>query len=313
MLVKRPTGGVQRAAAPMRWIRAYLLVVGIAAASGFGCREVDDTSPGLWPVPASGDLASAGPLLPGHAKASQVCTADPSAPALDHVVLAVRDLDRGSAPFLAHGFRLKPGRLHANNLLNRHVKFRDGSSLELMSVQGEPRDAMSREYADLAAAGEGGVYVALKVDSVAGPAKAATVLGLGSRESRSGPWRFLSFPSPSPAAAVFFSAGSAAVQDPEALVSHDPDITGLAEAWVEGGSALATLLKRLGAAHCGPARSPDGRAGERLALSRGSMVVVAPSSKRPRVLGVVLRLRRAGGGTVWPHPAFWIQYRFDGR
>jgi hypothetical protein len=242
---------------------------------------------------------------------SQPCVASRSAPALDHVVLAVRDLDRASAPFRAHGFRLKPGRLHGNNLLNRHVKFRDGSSLELMTVQGEPRDAMARDYAELAAAGEGGVYVALRVESLARPVKAAGALDLDSRESGSGPWRFLSFSPPSPAAAVFFSAGSGVVQDPEALVSHEPDVTGLAEAWLEGGSELAALLERLGATRCGPARSPDGRTGERLALSRGSIVVVKPSSARPRVLGVVLRLRQAGGGTVWPHPSFWVQYRLD--
>jgi catechol 2,3-dioxygenase-like lactoylglutathione lyase family enzyme len=94
---------------------------------------------------------------------TQECTGAAGAPALDHVVLVVRDLDRAAAPFQKHGFRLKEGRLHANNLLNRHIKFRDGSSLELMTVRGSPGDAMARDYADLAASGEGGVYVALKV------------------------------------------------------------------------------------------------------------------------------------------------------
>jgi hypothetical protein len=58
------------------------------------------------------------------------CVADATAPALDHVVLAVRDLELASAAFEKHGFRLKRGRLHPNNLLNRHIKFRDGSEIE---------------------------------------------------------------------------------------------------------------------------------------------------------------------------------------
>lgn len=258
-------------------------------------------------------LSAAVASLAGSAGSPQECVADVSAPALDHVVLVVRDLDRASTRFRAHGFRLKEGRLHANNLLNRHVKFRDGSSLELMTVRGEPVDAMSRDYAELAASGEGGVYVALTVDSIGSPEDAASALRLESQGSSSGPWRFLSFPPASPAAAVFFSAGSAEVQDSDSLVSHEPDVAGLAEAWVEGGGELAGLLEKLGARRCGSARSPDGRTGERLALGRGSIVVVpSPSPTRPRVLGVVLGLRSQGGGTVWPHPAFWVQYRFEG-
>jgi hypothetical protein len=258
-------------------------------------------------------LAVAIALLTGSSGSAHECVATPSAPALDHVVLVVRDLDRASIPLQTHGFRLKEGRLHANNLLNRHVKFRDGSSLELMAVRGDPLDSMSRDYAELAASGEGGVYVALTVRSVTEPEEAAGALHLESRASRSGPWRFLSFPSLSPAAAVFFSAGSAVVQDPDSLVLHDPDVVGIAEAWVEGGAELTELLEQLGARRCGSARSPDGRTGEHLALSRGSVVVVQPSGPvRPRVLGVVLRLRSQGGGTVWPLPGFWVQYRFEG-
>lgn len=258
-------------------------------------------------------LAVAVGAFTGSSGTSQECVAAMFAPALDHVVLVVRDLDQASTPFQALGFRMKEGRLHANNLLNRHVKFRDGSSLELMTLRGDPLDSMSRDYAELAASGEGGVYVALKVRSVTEPEDAAAALRLESRASSYGPWRFLSFPSASPAAAVFFSAGSTVVQDPDSLVSHEPDVAGLAEAWVEGGDGLSELLEQLGARRCASARSPDGRTGERLALGRGSIVVVQSSGPaRPRVLGVVLRLRSQGGGTVWPHPTFWVQYRFEG-
>lgn len=245
--------------------------------------------------------------LPGAAQ--EVCAAGAGVPALDHVILVVRDLDGAGAAFAERGFRLKPGRLHANNLLNRHIKFRDGTEIELMTVRGRAGDAMAQDYADLLEAGEGGVYVALRVQDIAAAQREAEGLRLEARRSASGSWRFLSFPPASPAAAVFFSAGAGAVQDPDSVLSHDPDVAGLAEAWVEGGAALRELLTRLGATRCGDARSPDGRPGERWALGRGTLVVVpARGPARPRVLGVVLRSRARRDIVRYPYGGFWVRY-----
>jgi len=169
---------------------------------------------------------------------------------------------------------------------------------------------MARGYASLAAEGEGGVYVALKVTELDGPRRGATRSGLSTSESRSGPWEFLSFPDTSPAAAVFFSAGSATVQDPDSIMSHVPAVDGLAEALLEGGPELAAYLEALGAKRCGTARGPDGRSGERIGLGRGNVVIVpSRSGRRPRVLGVVLRLRDGDPISSAPHPSFWVQYR----
>jgi Glyoxalase-like domain len=244
--------------------------------------------------------------------AQQSCVGAPSAPVLDHVVLVVRDLEIASAEFQKQGFRLKPGRLHPNNLLNRHIKFRDGSEIELMTVQGRPGDAMAQRYLDLLEAGEGGVYVALSVADITLPQRAASELRLETHRSASGSWQFLGFPSSSPAAAVFFSAGVPAVRDPPSLVMHDPDVAGLAEAWIEGGSAVGDLLSGLGARRCGAARSPDGQVGERWALSRGTLVVL-PSrlAVRPRLLGVVLQRRTPGESAVYRTREFWVCYAFD--
>jgi DNA-binding transcriptional regulator YhcF (GntR family) len=162
---------------------------------------------------------------------------------------------------------------------------------------------------DLAAEEEGGVYVALTVSRIEGPKAAAAALALPTHESSSGPWRFLSFPPASPVAAVFFSVGSAIVQDPDSLVDHVPGVTGLSEAWLEGGAEVVSLLERLGALRCRSVEAPDGRTGEQLALSRGRLVIVPPrAAGRPRVLGVVLGLQEDGGGTVHPHRGFWVRY-----
>jgi hypothetical protein len=249
-------------------------------------------------------------LAPSLARA-QVCTPNPASPALDHVVLVVTELDQAASGFHDLGFRLKQGRLHANSLLNRHIKFRDGSSIELMTLAGEPRDEMAREYSRLAIEGDGGVYVALKVSSTSSPLRTADSLELNPQTSSSGPWQFVGFESGSPAAAVFFSAGGANPVDPDSLVSHIPQVTGLVEAWLEGGPELITLLEQLGASRCRPARGPDGRMGQRLLLSRGAIVVVPMrDGVRPRVLGANLAATHVvrTPTTVWPHPNFWISY-----
>lgn len=240
--------------------------------------------------------------------ADRPCEGVPTAPRLDHVVLGVRDLDAAAAGFANSGFRIKLGRLHANNLLNRHIKFRDGSSIELMTVQGTPGDAMAQRYVDLIAAREGGVYVALTIDDLASAERAAAAAGLRTRRSSSGPWQFLGFEDAAPAP-LFFSTGGSPANDPESLVSHVPDVRGLAEAWVTAGPELKDLLTRLGARSCGPANSPDGDRGERLALGRGWLVIVPPRPGAPRMRGVVLQSETAGERVIRPHPAFWIAYR----
>jgi hypothetical protein len=247
--------------------------------------------------------------LQSGALAPAECKAAPTAPTLDHVVLVVADLDQAAAQFERHGFRMKSGRLHANNLLNRHIKFRDGSSIELMTVAGAPGDGMARRYADLLAAGEGGVYVAFKVASIETPARHALALQLQTQRSASGPWQFLGFATASPAAAVFFGSGHAPVRDPDSLLAHRPAVSGLAEVWLEGGSELRDLLENLGGRRCGPATFAQ-RTGERIALGRGSVVIVpARSGVRPRVLGAVLRSQHGMERRIQPHPGFWIRYQ----
>jgi hypothetical protein len=226
--------------------------------------------------------------------------------------VAAVDLDAASAQFRQLGFRVKQGRLHPNNLLNRHIKFRDGSGVELMTVQGKPGDATARRYTTLTADGGGGVYVALDAMSTGEPDSVAATLRLEPQRSTSGPWQFVSFPDSSPAAAVFFAVGVPMVLDPDSLVSHDPEVSGLAEAWLEGGSELIALLEGLGAKRCGAVSSPDGQMGERLGLRRGQVVIVpAQPNARPRVLGVVLSLRLPGEAVVWPQRRFWIRYLFN--
>jgi catechol 2,3-dioxygenase-like lactoylglutathione lyase family enzyme len=82
----------------------------------------------------------------------------PFAIGLDHIPVAVSDLERAATTYAGLGFSLKPGRDHANGIRNQHVKFRDGAGIELLTA---PRgvDALSTHYVDHLAAGEGPAFV----------------------------------------------------------------------------------------------------------------------------------------------------------
>lgn len=79
---------------------------------------------------------------------------------LDHIPIAVNDLDRAAADYRALGFALKPGRPHDNGITNQHVKFPDGTELELITAP-EARDALTATYRRHLADGDGPAFLAL--------------------------------------------------------------------------------------------------------------------------------------------------------
>jgi catechol 2,3-dioxygenase-like lactoylglutathione lyase family enzyme len=79
---------------------------------------------------------------------------------LDHIPIAVRDLDRAAADYRSLGFALKPGRPHANGITNQHVKFPDGTELELITAAAA-RDALTTTYRRHLARGDGPAFLSL--------------------------------------------------------------------------------------------------------------------------------------------------------
>lgn len=67
---------------------------------------------------------------------------------LDHVVVLAEDLDAVTQAMRNLGFTVKPGHLSNNGMRDRHIRFANGSELELVSVD-EGHDALSRDYARL--------------------------------------------------------------------------------------------------------------------------------------------------------------------
>src|SRR5206468_6529298 len=62
---------------------------------------------------------------------------------IDHIPIAVRDLDAAAAQYRRLGFTLKPGTPHANGVRNEHAKFADGTELELITAPAAT-DALAR-------------------------------------------------------------------------------------------------------------------------------------------------------------------------
>jgi catechol 2,3-dioxygenase-like lactoylglutathione lyase family enzyme len=84
---------------------------------------------------------------------------EPAVAGLDHIPIAVRDLARAADDYRALGFALKPGRPHDNGIQNEHVKFEDGTELELITAP-EARDALTTTYRRHLEQGDGPAFLA---------------------------------------------------------------------------------------------------------------------------------------------------------
>ena len=208
---------------------------------------------------------------------------------LDHAVLAVQDLDSASASFEGLGFTLKPGRRHANGLLNRHIETRDGGSLELMTVIGRPGDAVAREYAGFLSDAEGGVFVAVVAD-VERFATVAREAGVAVELHGGGGFQYAT--PPDVGLSALFAVDYEDPPDSPAVLEHVNGVTAMTEVWVEAHPRLGWLLEALGGRDCGFARAPWGETGHRYGIRGGAVVVVGiRDPRRPRVRGGGVRDR----------------------
>ena len=241
------------------------------------------------------------------------CDAPNARVSIDHVVIAVDDLDEASATYGRLGFRLKEGRLHANGLENRHIKFEDGTSLELMTVAGEPEDEMAAAYAQYLDSGEGGIYLALlgQQEDVLNAAEQVPVDGLA---LGAGGFRYVTF-GDAGLRNLFTLEDYVRPDDPEALFDHAIGTSGIEAVWMEAGDELGELLLRLGAVRCGTSMLPDGRVGTRYGVAGGEIAIVPPRGERLEVVG--LRLRASRGPTTRLNPrethGIWLEVDPDAR
>ncbi|MGH1362086.1 MAG: VOC family protein [Calditrichia bacterium] len=76
--------------------------------------------------------------------------------ALDHINIAVADLETATALFNdSLGFAIKPGRLHENGINNAHLKFKNGTSIEIITAS-KPGDDLAAFYQKRISYAQGG-------------------------------------------------------------------------------------------------------------------------------------------------------------
>ena len=79
---------------------------------------------------------------------------------IDHIPLAVKNVEQAADDYQRLGFALKPGRAHPNSIHTVNIKFPDGAGLELITAS-QPADALSARYLELLGQGEGPAYFSL--------------------------------------------------------------------------------------------------------------------------------------------------------
>ena len=224
-----------------------------------------------------------------HSRSPSVCLAPDAMVGLDHVVVAVRDLEAAASRISDAGFSVKDGRAHANRLRNAHIKFVDGTSVELMTLGGDPGDDVASAYASFLEAGEGGAYLALRGDR-ARVLDAALGAGITVTEAGGNAFRYAIFPD---LPHVFVLEYGIPVVDGPGHLNHENGARGIARAVVDGGELLANLLRVLGGTECGV--DPDDDSVHLFGLRNGVVGLRRPrAGERPEVRDILLTGNAAG-------------------
>jgi catechol 2,3-dioxygenase-like lactoylglutathione lyase family enzyme len=161
---------------------------------------------------------------------------------LDHIPVAVRDLEAASSTYRALGFALKPGRPHPNGIRNAHVKFPDGAGIELLTVPAAV-DPLSAKYVGMIRAGDGPAFLSFHArDTTA----LHTALRAGGYPfSDAGGLTDLQSPE---LGFLFWIQDNRAPTDRPEHFAHPNGATALGAVWIatDDGDALARLLVGLG-------------------------------------------------------------------
>jgi len=214
--------------------------------------------------------------------------ADPVEIRLNHVPVVVSDLEAASRTYVRLGFALKEGRPHPNGLLNRHVKFPDGTEVELITA---PRavDRTTTYYQQALRQGDGPAFLSLFTSTPAEVAARARALGSPvEREEGS-----LSWPDGDPLRYVFFAPLNRSPTDRPEHFAHRNTASALIGVRLAGPLATERRLLRSLGLHEEPRASADSPGQLRIALRGGDLYLdpTAPRPPRCPVVGVTLAVR----------------------
>jgi Glyoxalase-like domain len=175
---------------------------------------------------------------------------------LDHISVAVVNLEKARADYEALGFVIKPGRAHANGIRNDRVKFADGTEVELITAA-RSADALSSDYLDWLKSGDGPAYLGLFAPSLETLSKTLAGHDL-SIEQGEGVWTLRRQPA---LKRVFFARRQHSPTDRPEHFAHPNTAFTLSGVWLAGAEAERDLVRMLGGvrlpgaacSHFGPA------------------------------------------------------------
>lgn len=157
-------------------------------------------------------------------------------------MVAVRNLPEAAARYKALGFALKPGQPHANGIANQHVKFPDGSELELITAPAAV-DEMTTNYLEHLRGGDGPAYGGFFVGDRPRLAARLVELQAGARVSGA----LTTFPVGSSYRHMFFGGRSKSPTDRPEHFAHPNGASALSAVWIAtNGPDTRRLLSQLG-------------------------------------------------------------------
>jgi hypothetical protein len=163
---------------------------------------------------------------------------------LDHVPIAVNELAAAALRYRQLGFALKPGRPHANGIENQHIKFQDGTELELITAPAV-RDSLTATYRRHLLAGDGPAFLALYAPVTDRLLASLSQAGFPHRANST----LVSILGPSAQRYVFFGARNQSPTDRPEHFAHANTAESLIAVWLAGAdlSSERRLLAALGA------------------------------------------------------------------
>jgi hypothetical protein len=162
---------------------------------------------------------------------------------LSHVPVAVKDLSAASKDFARLGFVLKPGHPHDDGIQNEHVKFTDGTEIELISAS-RAVDSTTASYVTFLAQGDGPAFLALYAPNLQKLAAWLDQAKLSYLHEDG----WISFPEDSPYRNIFFAGLNYSPTDIPRYFEHPNGATRLLAVWfaAKDFTAQRKLFLRLG-------------------------------------------------------------------
>lgn len=219
---------------------------------------------------------------------------DPADLRLDHVTIAVADLDSAAAAWERLGFEIKPGRRHGNGIRNAHIKFADGSGLELLTVS-DPGDGLARWYAGHIDAHPGtAAFCALSAPDSATLGALADrwrAAGMAVRRSDVGYARLLHSAPDTPAHPLFAIYYRHPAVDPPTVTTHPNGAAALAGVWLRPGTRPGLTEQLRSWSRLAP--------GDSLVALESGVLVLENSGSGPAIAAVVVAVADVDAAWRW--------------